>query len=775
MYNSIAKANYIFFKNIHNVQAFLDKYLILSESLKKLISHKKRRNNSKNNYTKRVYDSTNIITSDTENTSLYVKRKNGEKAPFAFSYAQMINLNSKITIITRDIIEYKELLNEIDNWYDIKGLKSIKGFTAVIWFHNLSYDFQFLINVANISETLSRKKHDVIYAIDADRCFQYKDSYSLLGVSLDSATKDYNVSHKKLVGQLNYSLKRLPITSVTNEEIAYFINDVQGLGEIIQILMNTNGYGKKNDEFIGYKNFPNTKTGLVRDYISNVIVEKGLEKTRERIIKKIFTSSQMYSYLKRAYQGGYTHAFGYTKGKIIQYVTSYDKTSDYPYQIVTKKYPMSEFEEVKEKQFLYDFDKGFDDSAYIITVTLKDVKANSFVTIIPYRKFEKTIVNGKQDNGKLYACDEITLTCTELDFMQILQLYEIKNVEFHSFYRATKDYLPYWILKAVFEFYKKKTVLKGVAGKEIEYQYFKQLLNSVYGCMVQDPCKTSFSFSDGNWSEIITESDEEIENAVNGGKKKSNVYQWGVWVTAYARYELINVASKLDDTDLVYCDTDSLKFKIKDEYTKLFNTLNKEMSDDNKRVAKALHELYPDISYADFTPKNQKGKVQELGLWDNEGEYLYFKTTGAKRYVYIELNKDNEMVLHVTCCGIAKEKMAYQLILQSSLNHIKSDDKDNKGYIIKTKKDVLTVLNKFDQDFHVDAENDENGNSITGKSIHTYFGKENKDRVKSATITDYQGKKQKIKCLNYITLFPAEFTFNANRDEIDYLIAERNR
>ena len=774
MYNKIANANYVFYDKISDIQKFLDKYMVLSSYLKKLRDHKTRRNKAKYNRNKRIYDSTNILTSDTENTSLYVKKKDGTKLPFAFSYAQMININGKITIITRDIKEHGSLLDDIDQWYERKGLKSIKGFTSVIWFHNLSYDFQFLLNNTQISETLSRKKHDVIYAQDENRCFLYKDSYSLLGVSLDSATKDYNVEHKKLVGQLNYSLKRLPITRVTEEEIAYFINDVQGLAEIIKILMNTDGYGCSKGKFIGYsKKFPNTKTSLVRNYISDVIVDNGLEKYRKKLIDSLFTSAEMYKLLKVSYQGGYTHAFGYLKGQIVKNVTSYDKTSDYPYQIVTKKYPMSKFEKVNLKRFYNDWKSSFENSAYIIKATLEDVQANSFVTIIPFKKFEKSMINGLEDNGKMYKCDKVTITCTELDFMKICELYDIEKIKFHEVYRADKDYLPYWIIKAVFEFYKKKTTLKDVPGMEVMYQYYKQLLNSIYGCMVQDPCKASFSFSNGEWSSVVATEKEDVEKKVNDNKK-SNVYQWGVWVTAYARYELVNVAQMIKDTDLVYCDTDSLKFKISEEYTLLFDKLNKEMTDDNKRVASELHKLYPDISYDDFIPKNKKGKIKELGLWDHEGDYLYFKTTGAKRYVYIQVNKDGKNVLHVTCCGIAKDKMSYQLILQSGLEFEKSTDPENKGYIIKTK-DIKKVFDKFDQGFHVEAKNDENGNSITGKSVHTYFDTTNENYITAAKITDYQGNKQTIKCENYITLFPAEFSFNANRDEIDFLIAERNR
>ena len=61
---------------------------------------------------------------------------------------------------------------------------------------------------------------------------------------------------------------------------------------------------------------------------------------------------------------------------------------------------------------------------------------------------------------------------------------------------------------------------------------------------------------------------------------------------------------------------------------------------------------------------------------------------------------------------------------------------------------------------------------MTGKMVHAYYDTTVKDRVRKAKVTDYKGNKCSIKQDYYITLFPADFTFNANRDEIDYLMEE---
>lgn len=759
-YNNTARASYIYYTEIKDKQEFLDEYLVYSNNLKKLYDNKKRRNRANNNYKKRVYDSTNILTLDTENTSMYLN--NGK--PFAFSYVQMVCINKQIAILTRYIEELGSLLNDIQQWYKRHGLTTVKGFTSVIWVHNLSYDFQFLLNVCEIEETLSRKKRDVIYAIDANRCFMYKDSYSLLGVALDSATKDYNVEHKKLKGCLNYSLIRTPVTKLSNKEIAYCINDVIGLAEIIDILLNEEGYGVKKGKFLGYRNFSNTKTGLVRSYIADIIIDNKLQKQRDKLFHRINTSPEMYRLLRLSYQGGYTHAFGYLKGKILKHVKSFDKTSDYPYQMVTNKFPMGEFKETNINNFYEDYANDFEDHAYLIDFTISgDVRAKSWITTIPYHKFKKTIVDGKSDNGKLYKCKSVRITCTEMDFMDIYELYSFDRIQIHHVYRTTKDYLPYWILEAVFHFYEKKTTLKGVIGKNIEYQYFKQLLNSIYGCSVQDPCKEHFKFIDGKWESSLLEDDKDIKSALEDQNVFS--YQWGVWVTAYARHELISVAKLINDRDLVYCDTDSLKFLDKPEYRKIFENLNKEITRKNKRVAKELNKLYNDIDYNRFVPVNQKGEIKELGLWDDEGTYEDFKTTGAKRYITTKYNKENKLEMTITCCGIAKSNMGRQLLKQSG---VKVKELSEDSFEVNANR-INKIFDLFDQDFSVEAAVDENGNSLTGKNIHTYYGYENPNRAIKARIKDYQNNVCIVKSMHYITLFPADFTFNANRDEIDFL------
>ena len=63
------------------------------------------------------------------------------------------------------------------------------------------------------------------------------------------------------------------------------------------------------------------------------------------------------------------------------------------------------------------------------------------------------------------------------------------------------------------------------------------------------------------------------------GKKARPVglYQWGVYVAAYARQNLLKMILKIDYCDFVYSDTDSIKFKNLEKYKKDFDKYNKNM------------------------------------------------------------------------------------------------------------------------------------------------------------------------------------------------------
>lgn len=158
-------------------------------------------------------------------------------------------------------------------------------------------------------------------------------------------------------------------------------------------------------------------------------------------------------------------------GEIQENVTSFDFASSYPFVMVSEKYPASEFKKCNIKSHL----QLLDNLAYIIVVRLTNVKSKYFNNFISQSKCRK-IVNGRYDNGRIIKADEIEIVLTDVDFKLLMKTYDF-DYEFLEVYYSIYDYLPKTLIDFILEKYVKKTELKNVDGKELEYMLTKNLFN----------------------------------------------------------------------------------------------------------------------------------------------------------------------------------------------------------------------------------------------------------------------------------------------------------
>ena len=91
--------------------------------------------------------------------------------------------------------------------------------------------------------------------------------------------------------------------------------------------------------------------------------------------------------------------------------------------------------------------------------------------------------------------------------------------------------------------------------------------------------------------------------------------------------------------DVIYCDTDSIKFT--GSHQGDFRRANKEL----QRMAEEAG------AYAD----NEKGKRYYLGTWDPEHEMTRFKTLGSKKYLY-EIEENGKRTIFSTIAGVKKKR-----------------------------------------------------------------------------------------------------------------------
>lgn len=539
-----------------------------------------------------------------------------------------VKVNDKIDVIVgRTWKEFKKLIN-ILNEDETEG-------KYIIFVHNLSYEFQFLRNAYNFnSEEVFAVKSRKILKCEMYNKFEFRCSYLQTNLSLANFTNKMGVENRKLK-DYDYDKKRYYFTPMSDDEMNYCINDVVGLIQAIEKRM-----VMYNDTLY---TLPLTSTGYVRRVAKKAMIKWA------NYNRTVFPTIGIFDLLEEAFRGGDTHANRYYVGKKIKNVVSYDRSSSYPDVIVNCKYPYK-FYRIDKGKAIESIENG---KAVLMRISLRNVKQKDKFYGCPYISFSKCrkVKNKIEDNGRIISAEYLETTITDIDYKILIKEYDFE-IEVIEAYSANYGMLPKNLRDVVIKFFVDKTSLKNVDGQEVFYMNAKELLNAIYGMMVQSPCKDNILFTEGaeNIFSLENVSRETLLNEYN--KKAFLPYQWGVWVTAWARYRLKEVVNIVGD-NFVYCDTDSVKFVYNDEIINNIQSYNEYRYNDSLKSG----------AYA----KDSKGLVHYMGVYELDGEYKEFKTLGAKKYVYTD--KQNE--LHTTIAGVNKKLAPIELKEHDGLDSFK--------------------------------------------------------------------------------------------------------
>ena len=587
---------------------------------------------------RKLFDN-NIYTFDIE-TSNYIEL-DGKILP-ASKYQELDKKEQQASIKMSCMYIWQFGINDVvyygRTWDDLKKflnkLEDNVPDKKYVFVHNLAFEFQYLKSYFSFSEVSARKSHKVMSAVMKDYNIIFKCTYFMSNCSLAKLPQLFNLPVKKMVGDLDYDLIRTSETPLTEKELSYCEYDCLVVYHYIK---------KELEEYENVKNLPNTSTGKVRRELYNLVMTDFKYK---RLVKKaINTNPHIYNLLQEAFAGGYTHANWIYADEVIENVDSYDFTSSYPYVLVTNKFPSSEFKYCNIKN-VKQMNKKL---AYLLVVKFKNIKCKYFNNFISESKC-RNIKGGKYDNGRLIEAKEIIIVLTDIDFYFILDSYKC-SYEIMESYFANYNYLPKQFIDFVLEKYVNKTKFKDVEGKELEYQKEKNKFNSLYGMSVTNMIRDKVNFDDETkmWEEEELTNDEIIEKLLSEKKKAFLSFAYGVWVTAYARNNLLRNVIKLDEY-VIYCDTDSMK--LKQGYDKsVIDNYNKFVENKINRVSKLLN-----IDIERYAPEDSKGKKHMLGLFECETKenhtYTYdrFITQGAKKYAY-ELDGK----ISITVAGVPKQ------------------------------------------------------------------------------------------------------------------------
>ena len=479
-------------------------------------------------------------------------------------------------------------------------------------------------------------------------CIEFRCSYLQTNMNLKKFTEKMNVPHSKL-DDFDYGVPRFPWSPLTIEELRYCQNDVLGLVEAIKEEM-------KRD-FDTLLTIPYTSTGYVRRDFKQALKNAGYF---YRWAWDYFPDYKLYEIMRKAFRGGDTHGNRWYADRIMHNVHSYDRSSSYPDVICNCQFPVTPFQPVE----ITDIDRIRElvekhNRAFLLRLRFSGgIKLKSEYWGSPYLSRDKSdkIRGGVFYNGRILEAESLELCITDVDLKIIDAEYDIGKITVLDCYKSTYGRLPQCMIDLTIDYYKRKTQLKGV--DKYQYDKAKNKLNSIYGMTAQNPISIPLIYSPEE-KEFSYDLDADLDKLFEEQKKSYWLpYQYGIWVTAWARYELFlgvkNVSmeegSSIDEfSDFIYCDTDSVKFFGNADFTEY----------NESRKARSIKSG----AYA----TDRKGVTHYMGVFEQEHDYSEFKHLGAKKYGGIVDGK-----MELTIAGVNKQWGAEELSARGGLKELEN-------------------------------------------------------------------------------------------------------
>ena len=604
----------------------------------------------------------------------------------------------------------------------------------VIYCHNLAFEFQAMRYYFEWSNVFSLDVRRPVYAV-CKQGVEFRCSYILTNSNLETVGENLvYFDIKKMVGDLNYTKIRHSETPLTQKELEYCINDVRVVVCLIAERMISDGNITK---------IPMTQTGYVRRLLRKNCLSKVNGGKYKKLMQELQLDLVEYEQLKRAFQGGFTHANAFKVDKLItDIVTSYDFTSSYPTVMISEMYPMSRAEYIPNISY-DEFKKSLKLYCCVFDIEFNNISPKVWQENPLSLSRCWDVQNETVNNGRVVSASHLCTTITNIDFEIIQKFYKYDSYRITNFRRYRKGYLPKPIVETVLQLYADKTTLKNVEGKEEEYLNKKECLNSCYGCMVMDVIQTLHEYN-SDWVELQDDynnkmSDREKIDLIEKYNTDTNrflFYAWGCFVTAYARRNIFTGIYECCKTnDYLYSDTDSIKITNAENHMEYFEKYNTWITNKLEYAVKQ-HGLNIDLLY----PKTVDGVEKPLGIWDFDGEYNKFKTLGAKRYMmtYSDNPKNGEKKRgknFLTVAGLGKK---------SGIEYLETFGS--------------RMFDKFNNEMTVPPE-------YSGRSTHTYI-----DVLRSGKVTDYLGNTADYYEMSGTHLENSEYTLTLAPKYVEFLI-----
>ena len=490
-----------------------------------------------------------------------------------------------------------------------------------VFVHNLGFEFQYLRSHLSVrpESIISRKNREVLKC-STEEGFILRDTYAISNKSLDDTVQDLFMDGISKLKTLDYSKVRTPETYISTEELEYCLMDVICVAKYVDSMIG---------EYKHYNNIPITFTDIARRHLRSALSNDYFELLRKDYVIRDFDE---FLSLQNALHGG----FVYSKTGYFENVTSMDIKSMYPSVVLTCKLPIgtSTYYDAEEcnipTQFLDDENKFC-----IVTAELIGVKPynESFLVMSRNHIFNIDGVleadNLYCEHNRVYSADRLVIVCTAEDLSIYKTYYNIDRVGILEMYAWDTDYIPLELAKYLINlFSKKESIPDGIEKRKVKVE-----LNSLgFGVHATSPCRDGYAYSESKcWYSKSHDFNAEINRYNYPANKRGRVthFAWGIAIPALARRRLFNVIDCMELDDIIYIDTDSIKFI--GDYTELFEDYNNLVIESNAKVAL---ERFLNVT-----------KFSNIGTFVNEGTASRFKTLGPKKYIF-ELN--NEITRHIS-------------------------------------------------------------------------------------------------------------------------------
>lgn len=301
-------------------------------------------------------------------------------------------------------------------------------------------------------------------------------------------------------------------------------------------------------------------------------------------------------------------------GKVVKDVHSYDISSSHLSFLARKKFPCAGFN--------YEEDPA--EIEKIIASKRYSWYGVFYFQTLQYKvNFPIDLTKFGYPAGRQCSWD---ILLTNLDAAWFQEVFSWEDYHCFRIYYAEQKELPQDIGKMCDSLYQIKSAQeKGSFGKQIS----KFRAELPFGQSIK-PVEYDYDLVYDSDREKFTYKEKEVKltfkQILAKLKQRSMPYYIGAWIAAYSRLEIFNMIKDIGFENVVYGDTDCVKF-VGEEGIKVIERHNKEIRKEYEKISDKRHIL-PDM---------------KLGQWCDEGDLIAFKSIGVKWYLTLDTNNKLEV------------------------------------------------------------------------------------------------------------------------------------